>query len=272
MVITGLWGAAYSFMAFFPCFPPKAYWDLSFDKEGLCYGYGATTAEEFYATYSSASLSNMFLDIIILAIPIHLYFKPGTDTKAKLGLLGILTMGAMTNGLAIWRVATIVEHKAATYPTLDPTWYGPISILLASCEVDLATICASVPVFWPILTSNLDRIFITREIKIERNHRFSNIDDENDRASSLERVHRFYSLDDPEAGRPTSVLTAWGAFCAEQKHSRETLELKEVKATYKSEHYKDSYVMAQVDPLSEEGKVESSVVAERPKKKNPTWK
>ncbi|ETS82044.1 hypothetical protein PFICI_07046 [Pestalotiopsis fici W106-1] len=268
MVITGLWGTAYSFMAFFPCFPPSAYWDLSFDKEGLCYGYGALTPDEFYATYSSASYSNMFLDIIILAIPIHLYFKPGTDTRSKLGLLGVLTMGGLTNGLAIWRVATIVEHKAATYPTLDPTWYGPISILLASCEVDLATICASVPVFWPVLTSSLDRIFITREIKIERNHRFSSID-ENHRSSSLERIHRFYSLGDSEAGRPPSVLTEWGAFCAE--HRREFLELKEVKANYKNEHYKDSYVIAQVDPLSDEGKVESSVVAERPKKRHPNW-
>lgn len=82
-------------MAFFPCFPPHAYWDLNFGEEGSCYGYGSTDPDGFYATYSSASYSNMFLDIIILTIPVHLYFKSGTGLKEKLGLLGLLTMGGM---------------------------------------------------------------------------------------------------------------------------------------------------------------------------------
>lgn len=168
-------------------------------------------------------------------------------------------------------MVTIVEHKAATYPTLDPTWYGPISILLASLEIDVAIICASVPVFWPVLTSSLDRIFITREIKIERNHRFSSIDENHDSNSSFERLHKITSLDELEAGaRPTSVLTAWGTFCAE--HSLENLELKEVKPAYVNDHYKDSYVIAQVDPLSDVGKVESSIVSEGPLKPKKTKK
>ncbi|ETS88229.1 hypothetical protein PFICI_02057 [Pestalotiopsis fici W106-1] len=73
--------------------------------------------------------------------------------------------------LAIWRLATIIDHQAATWPTHDPTWYGPISIILAVLEVDCAAICASIPIFWPVLEARWGTIFITQEIKITREDR-----------------------------------------------------------------------------------------------------
>lgn len=75
------------------------------------------------------------------------------------------------NFLSIWRLQTIVENQAATWPVLDPTWYGPKSIVLAAIEVDLASICASVPVFWPVLTESFGKIFVTQEVHVTHTHR-----------------------------------------------------------------------------------------------------
>jgi hypothetical protein len=145
----------------------------------------------------------------------------------------------------MWRLATIVSHRATTYPTLDPTWYGPISVLLATLEVDVATICASVPVFWPVLTSRLDKIFVTQEIKIERAHRFSTIDDE-------------YELQ-----RGTSGENGFGSQSrGTSQSSLHRAESKGAQTVTKERHYKDSYIMAQVDPLSDRGRVESEISAQ----------
>lgn len=73
-----------------------------------------------------------------------------------------------------------MEHKAGTYPTFDPTWYGPITIVMAGLETASACICASIPVFWgPMMTSAshlLGHIFVTKEVQVTTEHRFSNLD------------------------------------------------------------------------------------------------
>ncbi len=74
--------------------------------------------------------------------------------------------------LSIWRLITVVDHRAATFPEKDPTWYAPISILLAALEIDIASICASVPIFWPVLERHFGRIFITQEVVVTREDRW----------------------------------------------------------------------------------------------------
>lgn len=66
---------------------------------------------------------------------------------------------------------------------MDPTWYGPKSIVLAAIEVNLATVCASVPVFWPMITQGLGKIFVTQEVHVVHQHR---------RLSGEERCQRGY--------------------------------------------------------------------------------
>lgn len=43
--------------------------------------------------------------------------------------------------------------------------------MLASLEIDLASIVASIPVFWPVLTQNWGKIFVTQEVHVTRHHR-----------------------------------------------------------------------------------------------------
>lgn len=70
----------------------------------------------------------------------------------------------------------MVNNRAATYPTLDPSWYGCVPAVLSALEVHLATICASLPVFWPVIKENLGRILVTREVDVTRETRdFSTI-------------------------------------------------------------------------------------------------
>jgi hypothetical protein len=40
--------------------------------------------------------------------------------------------------------------------------------VLATLEVDVASVCASTPVFWPVLRDHVLTIFVTREVKITR--------------------------------------------------------------------------------------------------------
>lgn len=74
--------------------------------------------------------------------------------------------------LSIWRLQSIVETRATTLPTFDPTWYGSTPIVLSTMEVELAKICASLPVFWPVLKRQIGSyIMVTHEVKITREDR-----------------------------------------------------------------------------------------------------
>jgi hypothetical protein len=81
------------------------------------------------------------------------------------------------NLISIWRLHGIISTRAGTYPVVDPTFYGPQSVVLAALEVDLASIVASIPVFWPTLTHSWGKIFVTQEVHVTRHHRRLSGDD-----------------------------------------------------------------------------------------------
>ncbi|KAH8199254.1 hypothetical protein TruAng_006594 [Truncatella angustata] len=172
--VVSVWGLVFTILAFFPCWPVSDFWYSPADAK--CWGYGAWSTADLVATFYSHTAMNMLLDIVILAIPFHLYFKSDMTFKMRMGLLALLLMGAIVSFLSIWRLQTLVEHQAGRYPTHDPTWYGPISLLLATLECDCASICASVPIFWPVLSPYLGAIFVTQEVSVE--HEYRDMDEE----------------------------------------------------------------------------------------------
>lgn len=112
---------------------------------------------------------------------------------------------------------------------LDPTWYGPKSITLAALEVDLASICASIPTFWPILSQRLLRvggagagsIFVTQEVHITHQHRrLSSDDDENNKDSTATR----YELQ-PAHSRADSTTSLGGASIARVASNKSSLTI-----------------------------------------------
>ncbi|KFA56577.1 hypothetical protein S40293_01135 [Stachybotrys chartarum IBT 40293] len=238
LIFTAVWGAVFTVLAWIPCVPIEAFIDTS--REGVCFVFGSRYASSFYASHLSLAVSNMILDAIIIYLPVISYFRGKTFDTTRLGFLVLFFLGSFVVSISIWRVASIVEHRAGTYPTFDPAWYGPITLLLAVIEVDVASICASIPVFWPVLASKIEMITVTREVKIERTHRFSTIGDATT-GDSVELV-------------PTSRRT-----------SHNSLEIRTSRATDggRAKHYKDNFVLSQVNPLSDEVRVETEISVEK---------
>lgn len=127
---------------------------------------------------------------------------------------------------SVWRTYTIVNNRAATSPYVDYTWWAPVSIVLSCLEIDLAIICASMPIFWPVLESKLSQIFVTHEVHVTEHRRVSTYGLEH------ELEHRSSSI---KSGRTGSG------------HSEAELTREETR-----NHYKDQYVMAHVDPFAAE--------------------
>ncbi|OTA54939.1 hypothetical protein K449DRAFT_469185 [Hypoxylon sp. EC38] len=170
LVICALWGAAFSFCALFPCFPVSGFWNWQWPAH--CYGFGSKVSSEIAGTFAAHTGSNVVLDAMVLLIVVPLYFRKDTAWKQRLGIGLLLLLGVGVLLISIWCLQTIIDHKAGTYPVLDPTWYGPKTIILAALEVDLASICASIPTFWPHLTQGLlGSIFVTQEVHITHQHR-----------------------------------------------------------------------------------------------------
>lgn len=97
IIFTALWGFAYSFLAWVPCFPVRDMWNLELQQSGgaYCYGYGSQYAGPFIATFQSHAAVNMALDTIVLLIPIPLFCKDGTTTGTRMRLVGLLSMGVL---------------------------------------------------------------------------------------------------------------------------------------------------------------------------------
>lgn len=53
IVIISCWGAAFSFMAWLPCFPVRAYWDWSL-AGARCYAYGLFASHHIATGYSQS--------------------------------------------------------------------------------------------------------------------------------------------------------------------------------------------------------------------------
>ncbi|KAK8080085.1 hypothetical protein PG997_007903 [Apiospora hydei] len=220
IVFTSLWGLVYGVMSWVPCVPVSDYW-MTDAPDKHCYGFGAHHPKAFLATFESHTAINMLLDITLLIIPGFLLWREGGTRAGQLRLLALLTMGMCVIALAAWRLQTIIEHQAATWPTRDPTWYGPISIILSALEVLAASICASIPIFWPLVSEGWGKIFVTQEVKVTRETRYFDDDDED---ALTNNAH---------SRNGSTVSTA-----SKSANSKD-----------KSSHYRDTYILRQVDPL-----------------------
>ncbi|KAI1765676.1 hypothetical protein GGR53DRAFT_254977 [Hypoxylon sp. FL1150] len=250
IVLTGLWGFAYSFLAWVPCVPVRSFWNLTQGEDVNCYGYGSQYMRPFVATFISHAAINMTLDAIVLIIPIPLFFKDGTTTSTRMRLVGLLSMGAFVMVFATWRLVTIIDHQVGTWPTRDPTWYTPITIILAVLEVDSASVCASMPIFWPVLRNmTWGKIFVTQEVNITRETRY--MDDDEDRLTR-----------DTTHSRMGSEADLGGGGDSARKTSRA-----------KDLYYQDSYVLSHVDPLrSSIERVYASARSETTKDDSKKWR
>lgn len=207
MILVALWGLAYSAIAWIPCNPVSDYWLIDFEVDTSnvkCYGYGSQNITAFKATYESHAAVNMLLDLLVMVLPVPLYFYKDAQTRTRLGLVGILLMGTVVNIFSIWRFATTIKHEVTTSPTFDPTWYLPITAVMAALELATACMCASIPVFWGPMAQQaskmfgLGSIFVTHEIKVETEQRLQHLDSRDAFAVDLEMQNANQSMEGSE--------------------------------------------------------------------------
>ncbi|PSR88581.1 hypothetical protein BD289DRAFT_498805, partial [Coniella lustricola] len=167
IVITSIWGIIYSVLAWVPCVPVYADWD--FTASASRYGYGSDDKDVFAQTFMIHGACNMAIDVAIFSLPLFsrsMWATAGRARQSRIAMLSLYILGIISVVCSIYRFVSIVQHKAATSPTFDPTWYGATAIVLSIIEVDIATTMASLPVFWPYLRRNIDRIMITHEVEV----------------------------------------------------------------------------------------------------------
>ncbi len=165
------------------------------------------------------------------------------------------------NAFSMWRLATLVQHRATTSPTFDPTWYSPISVVLGALEVNISSICASVPIFWPRLKARLGDIFVTREVIItlnRRSHRASSEDDTIELQSTASEHHD----------------NSWKRCTSRTSESSETRLAEPHPVEKREHHYRDEFILGQVDPLrgrpayTVESEISSNTLARQKSKKS----
>ncbi|CAN8101887.1 unnamed protein product [Discula destructiva] len=171
IVTVTLWSLIYAVLAWVPTLPVYAFWNLK--MPATRYAFGSLEVEPFVSVYTSLTASNMALDIITLGLAAPLsFYRRDPNSKFRWTLMALFGIGTLASMFSVLRLASIMQSAATTYPTFDPTWYGPTPIVYAALEVDIATVTAALPVFWPVLRElHLSQILVTREIKVTLEHR-----------------------------------------------------------------------------------------------------
>ena len=72
-----------------------------------------------------------------------------------------------TVSLSIARVIAISIRRLGTVPVFDPSWATPTVFIFSILEINMAILTASIPIFWPLVTSlAMNKILIVNEIEI----------------------------------------------------------------------------------------------------------
>ncbi|KAF2031504.1 hypothetical protein EK21DRAFT_63184 [Setomelanomma holmii] len=170
LVVVTLWGAAFSFMAWFPCFPVSGFWNKHMSPSAKCYGFGYRTLKEARDTLFAFSGSNMILDIAIFLLPLTEYFQPGLKRRQILAMTGLFALGSLVVLMAVLRLWSGLKYNN-TDAMFDFTWWLPEVLIFSCLEFDFAIMCASMPIVWPTLMAAWIEIFVTREVMVTHDRR-----------------------------------------------------------------------------------------------------
>lgn len=167
IVFTFIWGLFFCIPTWVPCVPISAMWDLT-QRGAKCWGFASPHLHQMLGFYITQSVSTTLIDLIIFLLPIQMFFQRQTQQKTRLALLGLFCLGILVNLCSIGRLVYSLT------PTLnamsDLTWNSPTPTGLATLEINLASICAALPVFWPVVKDGWSRIFVnvTYEVSVTR--------------------------------------------------------------------------------------------------------
>ncbi|CAI6331656.1 unnamed protein product [Periconia digitata] len=175
LTFIALWGFTFTMLSVFSCSPISSFWRK--DMPGKCVGWGSKNTDDFFATFLGHAASNMVLDILVLGLPIPFFRDLRMSGKTKLGLMTLFGMGGIAVSLAIARVASLCHKKGGTIPIFDITYSTPTVYIFSVLEINVAIMCASIPIFWPLVTSfTSSKILIVNEIEVRSERRSEHID------------------------------------------------------------------------------------------------
>ncbi|CAI6342283.1 unnamed protein product [Periconia digitata] len=218
----------------FPCFPANGFWDRLQTPRPKCWGLGYATIDGARMALYGFAATNMILDVIIFAIPMSVYWKPGIGRREIVALTALFALGSIVVLMAILRLWSVARHDAAGIQSFDFPWWFPLTLIFSALEVDFAIITASIPIFWPVIVRSLPQIFVTQEIHVTHHSRLTD------------------NGNDFEMGRPQSLKS---------NNSQEGLTCV---ATGGKTDYNDTFVVDHVTGKTPQNRVE---IAVRPPKK-----
>jgi hypothetical protein len=160
---TFVWGLFYTFPTWVPCAPVSAMWDVTAPARH-CWAFGSPDISEMLGFYISHSISTTLLDLIIFLLPVDLFFKSDTSKTSRISLVCLFILGLIVNLCSVGRL--IYSLRPSLDALWDLAWNSSTPTGLATIEINLATVCAALPIFWPVLQEHWGRIVVTYEVKI----------------------------------------------------------------------------------------------------------
>lgn len=165
IAVTTLWGLTFFFLALFSCDPIPKYWQPFIP--GKCIGWGTKIPDEFFPMYLTHSVTNMVLDLMVLALPIPFIRILRLAGKSKAGVITLFSLGCIVGGLAVGRIIVLSFNRIGTIPVMDMTFHAPFIFIFGVLEVNIAIVAASTPIFWPIIvTLSANKIFVVNEVDV----------------------------------------------------------------------------------------------------------
>ena len=135
---------------------------------------------------------------------------------------------------AIWRLAEVVVSQGGQGGD-DISWMLPEPTLLSFCEIYIATLVASIPFFWPIISEQISKIFVKYEFNVSVESRYYQTEDGED------------DVELTSASKTKSVTSV----------NELTEPAKTVAKQGKQTHYQDDFVQHMVDPFGEQFRTET---------------
>lgn len=173
-----IWGSAFMFMAWVPCFPVSGFWDRTMIPPAKCYGFGYGSAEGSRLAVLAFSITNMVFDLAIFTVPLSEYFRKDLGRKQVLAMTGLFSLGLIALLMAVLRLWSTFKHVHNLITGWDFTFWYPEVLIISCLEIDFAIMTASMPIFWPTVVASWGQIFVTNEVRVTHHQR---LNDDNSR-------------------------------------------------------------------------------------------
>ncbi|KAI1400530.1 hypothetical protein F4819DRAFT_497238 [Hypoxylon fuscum] len=138
--VISIWGVSFFFATLFECMPVHAVWQTLFGTpEHQVYCYDAVPM--FIAT----AITNMIVDIAILALPIPFVWRLNMPVKQKVAVSSVFLLGAFVIGISIARIYFFYESTDSYVNALDITVNIAPTLYWTMLEAAIAVTCACLP-------------------------------------------------------------------------------------------------------------------------------